>query len=422
LTEGSCANAAEAHKRVEVRIHPLLSSQALSRPVEFGLFATEFIRAGTDVTPYGGILRHKIDFAQGDAKTHGRNIPDSDYVLDGLPLANMWNRPTPHSQHQLDALIKQGPEARLPTAASYTHADLERFRASGYGFMSNTDSFFSDGPTLARANVHLKDKSVRVAAGITYKLPMLVASCDIKKDDEIISKYGKQTSPSPDPVYPLHSHEHMKSHLWALFPPTADSEAAAAEWLTWCQQQSADTWEAKRNSWFQLTARESGTSEASELWERGRCAGMSALHLALRGEVYSLVIASQKVLRSLPGEGLQTEHCDAATLKAAEGCYSVLIYLTAGESTDVPVNRSTPQSQNTCWDMRLKDAAEMRHSIPLSTHSVQAGAAMVLSHKVLHRAPRNSTDNDRVVLFQHWIPRRSITVPDSEHQRVPFGV
>lgn len=72
--------------------------------------------------------------------------------------------------------------------------------------------------------------------------------------------------------------------------------------------------------------------------------------------------------------------------------------------------------------MSLEEATAMRSCVPLRTHSVQPGDGLVLSHTVLHHAPRNDTAADRVVLFQHWIPQGWAEAPDSELQRVPFGI
>jgi hypothetical protein len=415
LVAGSCAGAAEAKQRVEVRVHTLLSSLRLHSPVQFGLFAQVAIAAGEEVTPYGGIVRSHSDVRQlpAELKTHIRSIRSS-FVLDGLPLANMLDRPVPHSMQTLHALAAEGVHSRQPTPSRFVTADLERFAASAFGFMANTERCWSDGPSLGVANIRVQSRPVRLA-GITYDLPVLVASRAIQPDEEIISPYGKQASPEPPAPHPS---DHMKSHLWTLLPPTAESIAAAAEWLTWGQCQPDTCWEPKRNAWQQLTAAE---DDDADLWERGRVAGRSCLRVALLDAAYNLRMSSQKLLRSHPGEGLQDDHCDAATLEAAEGSYSVLIYLTAGESTAVP---TTPGSHvhSMSWTMNAAAATAARKSIQLTTHAVQPGAAMVLSHKLLHHAPCNNTNSDRVVLFQHWILKTRVAVPDSEQQRVPFGI
>lgn len=416
LAAASQFDAAAASERVEVRIQKRLSELHLNAPVEFGLFARRAIAAGEEVTPYGGILRHVIDARKLPLleQTHIRRL-GNDFVLDGLPLANMLHRPIPRTAEELKALIAAGSQARQPTSASFAAADLHRFAASAFGFMANTDRSHRGAQVLALANVKI-DKKVFKMAGVSYPVPVLVATRAIATGEEIISPYGKQASPEPPAA--AHPSNHMATHLWTLLPPNEESTAVASEWLSWGQQQHASRWEHKRNSWWQLAAEE---RDDPEMWERGRLAGRSCLRAALLAGAHEVHMVSQKLLRSAPGGGLQNEHCDAATLALAQGCYSVLIYLTAGQSTAVPVKPHTLQAQRICWSSSAQAASAIRADIPLSTHPVQPGAAMVLSHIVLHHAPRNDTASDRVVLFQHWISKKLAQVPDSEDQRLPFG-
>lgn len=424
LIAASCLDAAAAHERVEVRIQTGLSMLQLNAPVQFGLFAKQPIRKGQPVTPYGGILRSASDTRKLAAyeKTHIREICNG-LVLDGLPLANMLDRPTPLTADRLRAYEAQGVQARLPSASRFAAADLHRFSCSALGFMANTERHFSDVALLAEANVRVQEDTVKLAS-VLYTLPVLYASRDIAAGEEIIRPYGEPAQNSPQPHAPVapappHPSEHMASHEWVLLQAKADTQTAAAEWLQWGQQQRSDRWEAKRNSWYQLAAVQ---EDDEELWDRGRLAGHHFLRLSLLVNAYDLKMVSQKLLRSAPGEGLQDDHCDAATLADARGCYTVLIYLTAGESTAVPTLSSSPLSHDVCWTMSLEEATAMRSCVPLRTHSVQPGDGLVLSHTVLHHAPRNDTAADRVVLFQHWIPQGWAEAPDSELQRVPFGI
>lgn len=92
--------------RVQVLIHQGLSSLQLDQPIQFGLFAQQNLSAGDVLTPYGGILRHRFDFGEASSKTHARSIGGgASLVLDGLPLANMLLRPTPHTAEELAKLV-----------------------------------------------------------------------------------------------------------------------------------------------------------------------------------------------------------------------------------------------------------------------------------------------------------------------------
>jgi hypothetical protein len=423
---------------VEVRIHEQLSRQNLAQPIQFGLFATVAFRAGDEVAPYGGILRHQLDVQDPAAKSHARRLGEG-FVLDGLPLANMLDRPTPHTAAGLDALLQAGMQARLPTSTRYAASDLERFKHSGFGFMSNQQRMHAQALALSPANVSIGSRAVKVAS-VTYSLPILIATRNIAVGEEIISPYGRQ-SPEPPPAAAsaaastpaaaavsaaastptaaVAASQHMKTHLWALFDPSSESRAAADAWLAWGKQQGG--WKTQRGEWDQLDC----SAAPENLHESGRSAGRSFLRSALLAEAYGLTLISQKLLRSEPGHGLQEEHCDAATLDAAEGCHSVLLYLTAGDSTAVPVKSYDKAAHRICWELDAEAATNLKSRLLLDTHPVQPGAGMVLSHKVMHHGPRNNTQQTRFVLFQHWVPHaRAINraAPDSDSQRLPYGL
>lgn len=150
LVAGSCVNAAAANERVEARIHTRLSSLHLRAPVQFGLFAKCAIAEGEEVTPYGGILRSASDARKLPAheKTHIREIGNG-FVLDGLPLADMFDRPIPYTTQTLFALEAEGLDARHPTPSRFAAADLERFAASALGFMANMERCYTNVAPLA---------------------------------------------------------------------------------------------------------------------------------------------------------------------------------------------------------------------------------------------------------------------------------
>ena len=178
--------------QVEVRIHEGLSSSNLQQPIEFGLFASCAIAKGTEITPYGGILRHKRAFECADDKSHSRTIPASDYVLDGKQLAQMFDRPTPGTQQQLQELLAAGLQPLLPCQPRYSAADLLCFTSSPMGFMANTGA-------PADQNVRIGSRCVRVAE-IQYDVPVLIATRNLQQGEEILSPYSTghaHAAPSP---------------------------------------------------------------------------------------------------------------------------------------------------------------------------------------------------------------------------------
>lgn len=459
-----------AASRVELRIHEKLCRRELDSPIQFGVFALEDIAAGQEITPYGGILRSEQDYkplADPSAKSHARKL-HSGFVLDGLPLANMLDRPIPSQVHGgLDALLNEGMQPRLPSSSRYAASDLKRFTSTGIGFMANTERLYLDQPPLSPANVNITKRTVKIA-GMSYQVPILSAARLIRAGEEIISPYGRPASASPPPPAAAaaaaaassssslaataavaspsataaaaassssfraataasrtpasHSSVHMKKFQWVLIPPSDKSIAAATAWLQWANQQSASGWQEQRGKWQQLNANDLESDiDGEQLWELGYEAGKSFLLCSLLSDGYSLRLFSQKLLRSFPGDGLQNDHCDAATFDEATGCYSVLIYLTEGESTAVPDTPYDARAERICWEMSPTSAKQNR--IHTATHPVQVGAGMVISHKVVHYAPCNNTQQPRLVLFQHWLPpSRQLNPPDPDLQRLPYGL
>ena len=429
--------------RVELHIHKELCCREPDLPIQFGVFALTDFAAGEEITPYGGILRSEQDYKRADpsAKTHARKL-HSGFVLDGLPLANMLDRPIPSQvKGGLDALLNEGMQPRLPSPSRYAASDLERFTSYGIGFMANTERAYTNQPALPLANVTITKRQVKIA-DISYQVPVLSAARSIKAGQEIISPYGRAASASPPPPAAAavaaacssslaataasrkpvsHPSAHMKTFQWVLLPPSDKSIAAATAWLEWGNQQPASAWREQRGKWQQLNAKDLHSEVDEELWELGYQAGKFFLLLSLLADGYGLRLSSQKLLRSSPGEGSQDDHCDAATFDEATGCYSVLIYLTDGESTAVPSTPYDAQAQRICWEMSPTIADENR--IHTATYAVKVGAGMVISHKVVHHAPCNNTQQPRLVLFQHWLPpSRLLNPPDPDLQRLPYGL
>jgi hypothetical protein len=146
------------------------------------------------VTPYGGILRHTSDYARAAAgvpscafvsKSHTRRIPDSNYLLDGLPLACMYSRPIPRTASALRKVVAAGVQPLLPTAAHFTAAQLALFGGSAFGFMANT-------APLSECNVRVVYRPVLVGRRGDPRLlvPVLQATRQIAPGQEILCPYN----------------------------------------------------------------------------------------------------------------------------------------------------------------------------------------------------------------------------------------
>lgn len=134
---------------------------------------------------YGGVLVHRNDL-RNLPHTHARRIPNSDYILDGLPLARMLLRPVPRTESRLLELMVAGIDPLLPSsraAGAFTAAELARFEQSPLGFMANTAE-------AHKCNVGIESHSVTVGGGLRYGVPMLVATSDIRAGEEILSPYN----------------------------------------------------------------------------------------------------------------------------------------------------------------------------------------------------------------------------------------
>jgi hypothetical protein len=180
--------------RVEVRIHAKHSR--LYQPIQFGLYATVQHSAGELVTPYGGLLSHDGDLKRMQQQSpaalslnldsHSRSVPNSSFVLDGLPLACMYRRPVPKSAQALAEVLQAGITPLLPSQHDFSDAQLSFFRSSAFGFMANTAN-------KQQCNVRVLYKDVR-AGDILYPIPILVATRTIQAGEEILSPYGSDAS------------------------------------------------------------------------------------------------------------------------------------------------------------------------------------------------------------------------------------
>jgi hypothetical protein len=207
---------------------------------------------------------------------------------------------------------------------------------------------------------------------------------------------------------------------WQLFEPHTleeielNPDTFVSEWLRWAAKLDHQKWELmpdERGGYFQTDASEALVS----MCEHSRAAGQFLLRLAVGKN--DLVLNEEKLLEFPKGKGLQEPHCDAQTLKIGKQCYTVLFYLTAGESTALPDAVYDRKMSEICF----KKSPEEQKTVKMSTYPVQPCSSLVLSQKVLHHAPMNKTDENRLVLFQQWVPR-ALTDKDSDAQRLPFGI
>jgi hypothetical protein len=169
---------------VEVRIQAEQSRIRLDQPVQFGLYATAAHSVGQLVTPYGGLLRDVSDFDPNDkgAMSYGRRLPNSSFVLDGLPLACMFSRPVPRTEQGLQVALQEGMQPLLPSGDPFSPQQLELFGRSAFGFMANTAA-------PSQWNVKVAYQSVRVG-DMSQQTPVLVASRAIAEGEEIFCPYN----------------------------------------------------------------------------------------------------------------------------------------------------------------------------------------------------------------------------------------
>ena len=202
--------------RAELRIQPVLSAAALDEPVQFGLFAravqassgdssssgssssssssssrshasetaerTIVFHNGEQVCMYGGILVHSQELKNhGVPHTHACRVRATDFVMDGLPFAQMLIRPVPGTLSRLSELLAAGVQPLLPSPALFTPAELDRFYSSPLGFMCNT---------AEPARVNVKIMTLSVNPKFRWEVPRLVATRDIYEGEELLVHYN----------------------------------------------------------------------------------------------------------------------------------------------------------------------------------------------------------------------------------------
>lgn len=213
----------------------------------------------------------------------------------------------------------------------------------------------------------------------------------------------------------------MAEYGWLLFPPNKARQELAQSWLQWSLQRQESEWETERGGWLQAVANQDDVPDS--LYEASKKAGSCLLAYALGGGLaYDLKLVAQKLMKSPPGEGKQNEHFDAKTLQEAQGCYSVIFYFTAGDSTELPTTPYDKAAEPVWFRHGPAAAAKLRKGMNMQSHHVEPGCALVISHKVLHNGPLNTTATDRIALFQHWVPQAAVKIPDSDVQRLPLGL
>lgn len=158
----------------------------VGEPIQFKVVATRHFSSGEPVTHYGGVPVHVGVFKEGGKAygwphTHVRSLPDSDFLLDGLPLSNMLTRPTPHTQDELDELLQAGVQSLQPTSRDWSDEELLRFDGAPFGFLVNTA-----GPGQ-KNNCRIHWASI---AGGLALVPVLVASTEIREGEELLCPYN----------------------------------------------------------------------------------------------------------------------------------------------------------------------------------------------------------------------------------------
>ncbi len=197
--------------RIEIRIS--LSLSRPGKPVQFGVFVARSIDfdparpsrvlcpAGSLVTAYGGLLRHRCDIEQTaaalslslqQAKSHARRVPGHDYACDGLPLAWMLRRPIPRDWFEPMSLASADITQFLPTSPQFTAAEIALFDRSPVGFMCNT----ACAAAGERNNIRIEYRTVSLGGGLSLELPILIATDDLREGDELLSPYRNVASTS----------------------------------------------------------------------------------------------------------------------------------------------------------------------------------------------------------------------------------
>jgi len=176
--------------QVVVRVHEALSRAAYGKPLQFGLFATAAHASGALLTPYGGVVRHATDYKRQTKddplaiKSHSRRVPQSDDVLDGLPLACMYSRPLA-SDESVRRALGAGIGALEPSSADFAPQLLQLWQSSSFGFMANT----SRAQLCNASIVYVPHPLEGPRGGVHLHVPWLQATKPIAADEEILCAY-----------------------------------------------------------------------------------------------------------------------------------------------------------------------------------------------------------------------------------------
>lgn len=159
----------------------------IGQPIQFRILAARVFHMGELVTWYGGLPIAKSNYALHHlAKTHARGIPNTDYVLDGLPLAAMLSRPVLISLEHLVALDSATatllPSASHAGCSSFSATEVELWRSTPVGYMINT----AGAGEATNLCIKLTPWLHR-----TCDIPSLHAARDIQAGEELLSPYNQ---------------------------------------------------------------------------------------------------------------------------------------------------------------------------------------------------------------------------------------
>jgi hypothetical protein len=170
---------------IRMDIDETLSSANFKRAIQFRVVTTRAFTQGELITPYGGIPVSSKEYCDGGIAagcplTHARSIPNTSFVLDGLPFARMVQRPIPDDADGLQRIIADGIEVLMPTVKDgFTPEQIRAFRRSPIGYMINTAS---------AKEVNCRIQTVSIADGTT-DIPFIYASRSIPSNEELFCSY-----------------------------------------------------------------------------------------------------------------------------------------------------------------------------------------------------------------------------------------
>ena len=154
----------------------------IGEPLQFRVVADRPFHRGEAVTWYGGLPVFKRSFAAHNLpKTHARLIPSSDFVLDGLPLAWMLQRPVLTDAAQLNWAAAHMNQLRPDHPSSpFTAVEVNLWRSTPIGYMINTAD---DGGVNNVCIQHVP------FAHRTCEIPRMHATRDIQVGEELLCAY-----------------------------------------------------------------------------------------------------------------------------------------------------------------------------------------------------------------------------------------